>query len=71
MPFETYFGEVIVDVLDLEIGHIREQLQHISASSEDRHSIEEITRVRNRLAHLELLDPASLQAFRVATGIFT
>jgi hypothetical protein len=70
LPFVTHFGEVINDVRDLEIGQVKEQLQRICSAAEDRQSIEQITRVRNRLAHLELLDSALLQAFRRASCVF-
>ena len=66
MPYKTRFGQVFDDVRDLEIGHICDQLQTISASSEDRFAVDRLTKMRNRLAHLEPLDPVLLQGFRSA-----
>jgi hypothetical protein len=64
MPYRTRLRQMITDVRDLEIGHICDQLQTINAPSEDRFAVEQLTKMRNQLAHLEPLEEWLLQGFR-------
>lgn len=68
MPYRTRFNQIIDDVRDLEIGHVCDQLQTISAPREDRYAAAQLTKMRNRLAHLETLDEPSIRGFRTVAA---
>jgi hypothetical protein len=62
LPFITRFGEVITDAFDLEFAHIASQLGGLVGRVDfrTRHSIERMAAVRNKLAHIEPLEPSDL-----------
>lgn len=60
VPYRTRFG-VIEDLYDLEVNHIHSQIKNNpTVDGDTRMLLEELTRIRNRLAHLKNLDSEML-----------
>ncbi len=63
LPFTTRFGESITNPFDLEIAHIATQLRHPRSGldTKTRRRLQRMADVRNKLAHMELLDLEDLE----------
>lgn len=57
VPFETRFGDTITDWRDLEIGHIECQVSeaNIAIPGKTRRHLRHLLKIRNRLAHQEVV----------------
>lgn len=55
VPFRTRFGEVITNILDLEIGHIESQITGFNSKVDPKtqEKVRRLRRIRNHLSHLE------------------
>ena len=62
VPFRTRFGDEILSLDDLELGHIESQLSSVYIDSELRSRLSRLRRVRNHLSHGEAVPKDLLEA---------